>query len=76
MSCDAQPVNAEGGFWTVNADTLATTIVVGLLAFGFLWWVTRKVSSGVTSSAILADVPQWVSCVELGRLGVVRPVKS
>jgi len=41
------PVKDGGGFWTVNVDTLLTTIVVGVLAFGFLWWITRKVTSGV-----------------------------
>ncbi|HSV18516.1 MAG TPA: F0F1 ATP synthase subunit A [Casimicrobiaceae bacterium] len=45
----AHPVKAEGGFWTINADTMITTIFVGVLAFGFLYWVTRKVSSGVPS---------------------------
>src|SRR3982751_3612841 len=45
----AQPVKAEGGFWTINADTMITTIFVGVLAFGFLWWITRKAVSGVPS---------------------------
>lgn len=44
-----QPFSADGGFWTVNVDTLLTTVVVGALAFGFMWWVARKVSSGVPS---------------------------
>jgi F-type H+-transporting ATPase subunit a len=45
----AHPVKSEGGFWTLNVDTLLTTAVVGVLAFGFLWWVTRKVTSSVPS---------------------------
>src|SRR5438045_7345543 len=44
----AHPV-AEGNFWTVHIDTLFTTIVLGLLAFGFLWAVTRKATAGVPS---------------------------
>jgi F-type H+-transporting ATPase subunit a len=43
------PVKDEGGFWSVNVDTLLTTVVVGILAFGFLWWITRKATSGVPS---------------------------
>ncbi|HEY3178515.1 MAG TPA: F0F1 ATP synthase subunit A [Casimicrobiaceae bacterium] len=44
----AQPVR-EGGFWTVHLDTLLTTVVLGMLAFGFLWLVTRKATTGVPS---------------------------
>jgi F-type H+-transporting ATPase subunit a len=45
----ARPLKAEGGFWTLNVDTLLTTVVVGVLAFGFMWLVTRKATSGVPS---------------------------
>jgi F-type H+-transporting ATPase subunit a len=43
-----QPAHA-GGFWTFNVDTILTTIVIGVLTFGFMWVVTRKVSTGVPS---------------------------
>ncbi len=39
----------EGSFWTINVDTMVMTIVAGVLAFGFMWWVTRKASAGVPS---------------------------
>src|SRR6478672_12206313 len=39
----------EGGFWTVNLDTLITTAVLGVLTFGFMWLVTRKAAAGVPS---------------------------
>ena len=39
----------EGGFWTLNFDTLLTTAVLGVLTFGFLWLVTRKATQGVPS---------------------------
>src|SRR4029079_18747440 len=39
----------EGGFWTVNLDTLITTAVLGVLTFGFMWLVTRKATQGVPS---------------------------
>jgi F-type H+-transporting ATPase subunit a len=40
-------VNESGGFWAVNVDTMLTTLVVCVLAFGFLWLVARKASTGV-----------------------------
>jgi F-type H+-transporting ATPase subunit a len=39
----------EGGFWTLNVDTFVTTLVLGVLCFGFMWWITRKATSGVPS---------------------------
>jgi F-type H+-transporting ATPase subunit a len=36
-----------GGFWKVNVDTVVTSLVLGVVAFGFMWSVTRKASSGV-----------------------------
>jgi F-type H+-transporting ATPase subunit a len=43
-----QPV-APGEFWAINVDTLLTSFVIGVLAFGFLWLVIRKATSGVPS---------------------------
>jgi F-type H+-transporting ATPase subunit a len=45
----AEPVRESGGFWTINYDTLITSVVLGLLSLGFLWLVTRKATSGVPS---------------------------
>jgi len=39
----------EGGFWTLNVDTFVTTLVLGVLCFGFMWWITRKATSQVPS---------------------------
>lgn len=43
----AKPVAPQGGFWTVHWDTVITTLVVGVAAFGFLWWVVRGATAGV-----------------------------
>jgi F-type H+-transporting ATPase subunit a len=43
----AKPVAEGGGFWTVHVDTVVTTLIVGALAFGFLWWVVRGATAGV-----------------------------
>jgi len=37
----------DGGFWTLNLDTLFVTIVLGLIAFGLLYWVVRGATAGV-----------------------------
>ncbi len=74
------PVRAEGGFWTVNVDTMLTTVFVGALAFGFLYWVTRKVTSGVPSRTqaaieLLFDfIDDQVKGVYNGPSPVVAPI--
>ncbi|MEP7275125.1 MAG: F0F1 ATP synthase subunit A [Betaproteobacteria bacterium] len=45
----ARPVGPGGDFWTLHIDTFATTLILGALAFGFLWLVTRKATTGVPS---------------------------
>jgi F-type H+-transporting ATPase subunit a len=37
----------DGGFMTVNLDTVGITIILGIIAFGFLWWVVRGATAGV-----------------------------
>jgi F-type H+-transporting ATPase subunit a len=34
-------------FWTLHIDTLVTSVLLGVIAFGFLWWVVRGATSGV-----------------------------
>ncbi|MBI4996469.1 MAG: F0F1 ATP synthase subunit A, partial [Rhodocyclales bacterium] len=36
-----------GDFWVLHVDTLAVSLLLGLLAFGFLWWVVRGATAGV-----------------------------
>ena len=43
-----QPV-APGEFWGITVDTLITSVLIGVLAFGFMWLVTRKATTGVPS---------------------------
>jgi F-type H+-transporting ATPase subunit a len=37
----------EGGFWSLNVDSLAVSILLGLVGMGFIWWVVRGATSGV-----------------------------
>ena len=36
-------------FWSINADTVVTSIILGIIGLGFMWWVTRRATSGVPS---------------------------
>ena len=40
---------AEGGFWSINYDTLVVSGILGLVVFGFLWLVVRGATAGVPS---------------------------
>jgi len=35
------------GFWSVNIDTIITSLLLGVLGVGFLWWFARGATSGV-----------------------------
>src|SRR5882672_2963644 len=41
-----EPVGA-GGLWTLNVDSLVTSVLLGAVALGFLWWVVRGATAGV-----------------------------
>ena len=41
-----QPVG-DGGFWTLNVDTLVTSALLGTAVFGSLWWIVRGATAGV-----------------------------
>jgi len=45
----AEPVRESGGFWILHYDTIITSLILGVVAFGFLWLVTRKATTGVPS---------------------------
>ena len=39
----------DTSFWSVNTDTVVTSIILGFIGLGFMWLVTRKASAGVPS---------------------------
>jgi F-type H+-transporting ATPase subunit a len=69
-----------GGFWKVNVDTVVTSLVLGVVAFGFMWSVTRKASSGVPTKTqafveLLIDfVNEQVKGIFHGDLKTVAPL--
>ncbi len=40
---------AQGGFWSINFDTLVVSALLGIVAFGLLWLVVRSATAGVPS---------------------------
>ena len=38
---------ADGPFWTLHVDSFLTAVALGVVGFGFLWWVLRGVTAGV-----------------------------
>ena len=37
----------EGGFWTLNVDSLIVSLLLGIVGLGFLWWMARRATTGV-----------------------------
>jgi F-type H+-transporting ATPase subunit a len=37
----------DGGFWTLNVDSIVTAFVLGVIGLGFLWMVVRGATAGV-----------------------------
>ena len=46
LTFDAKPIG-DGGFWTLHVDTVAVSVLLGIVAFGFLWWAVRGATAGV-----------------------------
>jgi len=37
----------EGEFWALNVDTVVTSVLLGVLGLGLIWWVVRGATAGV-----------------------------
>jgi len=37
----------EGGFWTLNMDSIIVAVVLGFVGLGFFWWIAKGATSGV-----------------------------
>jgi F-type H+-transporting ATPase subunit a len=37
----------QGSFWLLHLDTVITAVLLGIVGFGFLWWIVRGATSGV-----------------------------
>jgi F-type H+-transporting ATPase subunit a len=61
----------EGGFWTIHFDSLAVSILLGLVGIGFIWWVVRGATSGVPNRR-QAFVEVLVSFIDDQAKGIFR----
>ena len=41
----------DGGFWTLNVDSVLTSVLLGVIGLGFLWWVVRGATAGVPAAS-------------------------
>jgi F-type H+-transporting ATPase subunit a len=46
LGFNAKPVG-DGSFWVLHMDTLIMSAFLGVVVFGFLWWVVRGATAGV-----------------------------
>ncbi|HEX4781421.1 MAG TPA: F0F1 ATP synthase subunit A [Usitatibacter sp.] len=37
----------DGGFWTLNLDTLIVSAILGIVGLGFFWWIVKDATTGV-----------------------------
>ena len=37
----------DSPFWSINFDSLAVAVILGLVGIGFIWWIVRGATSGV-----------------------------
>src|SRR5688500_13008679 len=37
----------DGGFWSLNVDSITVSILLGIVGLGFIWWVVRSATPGV-----------------------------
>ena len=41
------PVGPNGGFWSLNIDTLVVSLVLGFVGLGFFYWIAKGATTGV-----------------------------
>jgi F-type H+-transporting ATPase subunit a len=61
----------DGGFWTINFDSLSVSILLGLIGIGFIWWVVRGATPGVPSKR-QAFVELLVGFIDAQAKGIFR----
>src|SRR6185295_7866243 len=37
----------DGGFWSINVDSLVTASLLGVSGLGVIWWIVRGATAGV-----------------------------
>ncbi len=73
-------VIGNGGFWTLNVDTVVTSMLLGVIGFGFMWLVVRGATAGVPGrrqafvELIFDFVDEQVKGVFHGARGFITPL--
>ena len=74
-----QPIG-EGAFWAVHVDTLVTSLLLGVLAVGLLWWGAQGATSGVPTKRqaffemVFDFVDDQVKGIHHGDRGYIAPL--
>ena len=70
----------NGSFWTLNVDTLGTSILLGVIGFGLMWMAVRGATAGVPGKRqafveLLVDfVDEQVKGIHHGARGFMTPL--
>jgi F-type H+-transporting ATPase subunit a len=70
----------DGPFWTLHVDTLATSVILGVLAVGLLWWLVRGATAAVPNKrqafveVLFGFIDEQVKGIHHGERGFVAPV--
>ena len=70
----------DSPFWTLHLDTVITSIVLGIIGFGFLWWVVRGATAGVPNKRqaavelLLEFVDNQVKSIFHGNRNFITPL--
>jgi F-type H+-transporting ATPase subunit a len=70
----------EGSFWVLNVDTVITSILLGIVGIGFLWWVVRGAIAGVPNKRqafvelAFQFVDEQVKGIHHGDRGFISPL--
>ena len=47
LNLKTMSLNGEGGFWTINLDTLGLSVLLGIVVLAVLYIAARRVSTAV-----------------------------
>jgi F-type H+-transporting ATPase subunit a len=69
----------DGSFWTLNVDTFAVSVLLGVLSVGILWWFVRGATSGVPNKrqafaeVLVTFIDNQVKDIHHGERGFIAP---
>ena len=47
LTHDTRPFLGDGGFWSINFDSVSVSILLGFVGIGLIWWIARGATAGV-----------------------------